>query len=129
MNELYLCFIKYIGKDIEEYNNYEFLFTDNIDTFWGENFEYMPCCLCDELIPNDEDFNTKKFLRTKLNLTLIQDSCCHSFQDCADGIIALAYENISDYEEYPEDGRLVLHYGISIEETEDLLSNKGLVFE
>ena len=69
MNELYLCFIKYIGKDIEEYNNYEFLFTDNIDTFWGENFEYMPCCLCDELIPNDDDFNTKKFLRTKLNLT------------------------------------------------------------
>ncbi len=129
MDELYLCFIKYIGKDIEEYNNYEFLFTDNIDTFWGENFDVLPSCLCDELIPNEEDFNTKRFLRTKLNLTLIQDSCCHSFQDCADSIIALAYENISDYEEYPEDGRLVLHYGISMEETEDLLSNKGLVFE
>lgn len=129
MSELFLCFIKHIGKDVENMNSYEFLFTDRVDTFWGENFDVLPSCLCDELIPNEEDFNMKKNLRTKLNLTLIQDSCCHSFQDCADGIIALAYENITDYDEYPENGRLVLPYGISLEDTEKLLANKGLVFE
>ena len=95
----------------------------------GENFNVLPCCLCDGLIPDENAYDTVKLLRTKLNLSLIQDSCCHSFQDCADGIIALAFENMDDYEEYPEDGRLVLPYGITLEETEELLANKSLVFE
>lgn len=129
MENQYLCFIKLIGKDIEDMYTYELLFTENIDTFWGENFEYMPCCLCDSLIPYENDYDIIKTIKTKINLTLIQDSCCHSFQDCADGIIALAFENITDYEEYPDDGRLVLPYGITYNECEEMLANKNIVFE
>lgn len=34
MKNEYLCFIKLIGKDIEDMYTYEFLFTDNPDEFW-----------------------------------------------------------------------------------------------
>lgn len=129
MNNEYLCFIKYIGKDINEMNIYELLFTTKPESFWGENFEYMPCCLCNELIPNEDEYNEVKTIHTEIKLSLIQESCCNSMQDCMDGIIALAWEDISDYEEYPENGRLVLHYGIEYNEVEKILIEKNIILE
>lgn len=128
MENLYLCFIKSIGKNVNNENIYELIFTDKVDTFWGENFEYMPCCLCNELIPNVNDYKLIKTINTTINLSLIQNSCCHSMQDCMDGIIALAWEDISDYDEYPENGRLILHYGITYDETQLLLAQKNILF-
>lgn len=129
MEEKYLCFIKLVGRDIEDMYTYEFLFTETPDTVWGVDFEYTPCCLCNNLTPNEEDYDTIKTLKTTIKLNLIQDSCCFSMQDMMDGCCSLAYESLEDYEEYPEDGRLVFQYGISFEETEELLANKNLVFE
>lgn len=129
MDNQFLCFIRNVGKDIEGENVYEFLFTSLPDEFWGENFEYMPCCLVNELIPDENLYDHVKTLKTTINLDLIQNSCCFSMQDCTDQIVALAYENISLYETYPEDGRLVLHYGMSYEDVENALSEKKLNFE
>lgn len=55
----------------------------------GLDFDVLPACLANELIPDEDSYDTVKTLRTKIDLTLIQDSCCHSFQDCTDGIIVL----------------------------------------
>jgi hypothetical protein len=129
MEELKLCFIKYIGEDIDGLNIYEFLFTDKIDEFWGENFEYFPSCLCNELIPDSNYYSLVKKIKTNLKLNLVQNSCCFSYQDSIDGIVAIAYEDISNYESYPEDGRLILHYGITFEDTEELLHNKNISFQ
>lgn len=128
MENEYLCFIRFVGTDIDEKNTYELLFTDDIDTFWGENFEYVPCCLCNELIPMEDKYNIVKVIKTDIKLNLIQDSCCFSFQDAMDGIIAIAWENIDGYDEYPEEGRLVLTYGMEYEDVENLLSEKNIVF-
>lgn len=127
--EKYLCFVKYVGEDIDETNRYEFLFTSNIEEFWGENFEYMPAGLCNELIPDKEAYDTVKILRTSLKLDLVQKSCCHSFQDAVDGVIAIAWENMNDYDEYPEEGRAVFHYGDSLSDVEEILLAKGDVLE
>lgn len=131
MDEKYLCFINHVGTDINGEEIYELLFTDNVDTFWGENFEFQPCCLCNGLTPNETDYDksyTRKF-KTKIKLTIIQDSCCHSFQDCIDGITPLAYQSLEGLDEYPKDGRLVLPFGITYENTEELLSEKNILFE
>ena len=124
-----LCFIRYVGEDVEGFNVYEFLFTSMVDEFWGENFEYMPCCLCNELIPNEDMYDLVKTVKTKMRFGLIQNSCCFSFQDCIDQIVALCWEDISTYEVYPEDGRLVLNYGMSYEDVEEILSNRNIILE
>ena len=41
--EVKLGFIRLIGEETDGYYRYEFIFTDNIDEFWGEGFEYKPC--------------------------------------------------------------------------------------
>ena len=54
---------------------------------------------------------------------------CFGYRHAVDGIIALAYEDITDYEEYPENGRLVLKYGMTIDEVIEKLNNKDIYFK
>lgn len=98
-----LCFIRHVGKDVEGLNIYEFLFTTMVDEFWGENFEYMPCCLCNELIPDENMYDLVKRIKTDIDLDLIQKSCCFSFQDCIDGIVALGWQSLINLDAYPDD--------------------------
>ena len=126
-DQLYLGFIRLIGTEADGVYNYEFIFTNNIDEFWGENFEYKPCCLCNDLIPNDEYITEIHKIKTKIKFDLVQDNCCFSMQDCMDGIISLAWENIDEYEEYPEDGRLVFNFGESYDEVERKLALKNIL--
>lgn len=118
MNETVLCFVKSVGTDIEGNNLYEFLFTEEPDTFWGDGFENMPASLRSGLTPMEGSYSIVRTVKTSLKLCLATESCCHSMQDCIDGVIALAYEDISTYDEYPDEGRLVLHFGNTYDEVE-----------
>ena len=40
--KVYLGFIKLIGEENDGYYRYEFIFTDSIDEFWGEDFSVKP---------------------------------------------------------------------------------------
>lgn len=122
-----LCFIKFVGTDSDGLNVYELLFTDNIEDVWGENWEYTPSCLVRDLMPFDENFNEVYTIKTEIKFKLAQDSCCFNMQDCIDGCVCLACEDLVGYEEYPEDGRLVIHFGVELEELEELLAKKNIV--
>ena len=129
LNEVYLGFIKLIGEETDGYYRYEFIFTDNPDEFWGDSFEFKPCCLVNELIPSDEYVTEIKIVKTKIKLDLIQNNCCFGMQDCMDGIVALAFENIDEYEYYPDDrGRLFFMFGESFEKVENKLAKCGILF-
>ena len=101
-----LGFIRLIGEETDGYYRYEFIFTNDIDGFWGENFDQKPCCLVNGLTPDEEYIYEIHIVKMKIKLDLIQDNCCFGFQDCTDGIIALAWENLDGYDEYPEEGRI-----------------------
>lgn len=125
--EARLGFIRLIGEESDGYYRYEFIFTTNIDEFWGENFEYKPAGLVNGLVPEDKYINEIHVVKMKIKLDLIQNSCCFGFQDCTDGIIALAWENVDDYEEYPEDGRIFFRFGETLEEVENKLAMKNVL--
>lgn len=116
MNEkLKLCFVKFIGVDLNGLYQYEFLFSDKIDEVWGENFEIMPAGLCHDLTPNQEDYCAVKNISMDVKLQLVQNSCCFSLQDCMDGIISLAYG-------YKDDKIVInLKYGETLENVENKL--------
>ena len=127
LDEVKLCFIRLIGEENDGYYRYEFIFTDNIDEFWCENGEYKPCCLVNNLLPKDEYVTEIHIVKMKIKLDLIQDNCCFGFQDCTDGIIALAWENMDDYEDYPEEGRIFFRFGESLEDVERKLAVKNVL--
>lgn len=125
--EVYLGFIRLIGEETDGYYRYEFIFTENIDEFWGENFEYKPCCLCNGLVPDDKFVSEIHIVKMKIKLDLIQDNCCFSFSDATDGIIAIAWENMDDYDEYPEEGRIFFKFGETLEDVENKLAVKNVL--
>ena len=52
---------------------------------------------------------------------------CFSMQDCMDGIVALAFENMDNYDSYPDDGRLFFMFGESLDEVERKLAMKNIL--
>jgi hypothetical protein len=100
--DLSLGLIRLIGTEHDGYNQYEFVFTSKPDEFFGDGFEYKPAGLCNNLVPFEKYIDKVVMVKTLMNLDLIQDSGCFSMQDCMDGIVALAWENIDNVDVYPE---------------------------
>ena len=124
--KVYLLFINLVGEENDGYYRYEFIFTDNPDEAFGEDFEYKPASLVNSLYPNDEYITEIHTIKTKIKLDLIQNNSCFGMQDAMDRIVALAYENIDSYEEYP-DNRIILFYGDEYSEVENKLGLRGIL--
>ncbi len=124
-----VVFIKKIGKSNDDMNVYEFMFSDDIESVWGLDWEVKPANICNIQTLDKDMYKKKYILKSNIDLFLIQKNNCFSMQDCIDGIVPLCWEDISEYEEYPDNGRLVIHFGKPIEEVNYLLSLKGLKLE
>lgn len=124
---VYLCFIRLIGEENDGYYRYEFIFTDNVDEVFGENFNQKPACLVNGLIVDDKYITEIHIVKMKIKLDLIQDNCCFSISDSYDGIIALAWENVDDYDEYPDDGRIFFRFGETLKEVDNKLAMKNIL--
>ena len=129
LKDVFLCFIRLIGEESDGFYRYEFIFTDNIDEFWCENADQKPACLINDIKPLDEYVTEVHIVRTKIKLELIQDNCCFSVSDAMDGIVSLAWEDISAYDEYPQDGRIFFKFGESMEEVENKLAMKNILMK
>ena len=126
-DEVYLGFINLIGEETDGYYRYEFVFTDKPDEFWCEDADQKPACLTNGIKPMDEYVTEIHIVKTKIKLDLIQNNCCFSVSDCFDGIVAIAWEDISEYEEYPEDGRLFFMFSDTIDDVSRKLAIKNIV--
>lgn len=125
---LKVIYVHDMGKDSENHNIYHFLLSDNCEDTFSEGWDEKPSCNIDPdiLKPDKSQYEYVKQLKTDINLDLAQYSCCTSLQDCKDRIIALAYENLDEAEEYPEDGRIVIHFGDYIEDVESMLARRDM---
>jgi hypothetical protein len=124
-----LCFIKFIGET-NEGNEYEFYFTENIENVWGDDFNTKPSFLIPDIFPYDDCYNLikKVYINKDIVIDLATSDSCHSFQDCIDGIIALASQNIDDEEVYPDEGRLIFKFGENYNSVEEKLSKRDAFF-
>lgn len=127
IKEVRLCFVRLVGEENDGYYRYEFIFTDNIDEVFGEDFDQKPACLVNNLMVSDEYITEIHIVKMRIKLELAQDSCCFAMSDFYDGICAIAFEDISQYESYPEDGRLFFFFGESLQEVEEKLATKHVL--
>lgn len=124
---LNLGFINLVGEENDGYYRYQFIFTNDIDNFWGDEFSVKPSCLSNDIKPSAEYVTEIHTVIMKIKLDLAQDSCCFCYQDCIDDCVALASENLDEYEDYPEDGRLVFHFGEDLDNVSRKLAMKNIV--
>jgi hypothetical protein len=123
-----LIYINSLGKGYDNMFIYEF-YVGETEGFWMMDFNVRPSGICNLGVPEKDSYNELKILKTQIKLDLAKNSSCFSYQDCIDKIISIGYENLDSYEFYPEDGRIVLQYGMLIDDVEAILANRDLTFE
>ena len=124
MDNLFLIYINKIGQNWKGEYIYEFIFSDNIKDVDGEGWDAYPASSTPEP-PETKFIQEVGTLKTTLNLDVIQDSQSFAVWDAVDGIIALAWENLDDYEEYP-DSRISFNFGEEKNKVTETLYEKDL---
>jgi hypothetical protein len=125
MGKLFLVYVNYVGKDYKGNYLYEFIFSDTIQDIDGDEWDTYPASGRPQ--PPHESFIKKVGrLESELMLDVIQNSDTFAVWDAIDGVVALAWENINDYETYPEK-RICFKFGEALLDIEGKLYEKDLI--
>ena len=135
VEELFLLFVRLKGVEQDGRIVYQFIFgtEEQCNNFWVDGFEEKPSGIAGEFYIEDEQYTEIRELKVYgLKLDLAQNNLCFSMQDCRDGCIALAWENLDNPDddpdfEYPEEGRLVFKYGMTEVDVELILAKRNLL--
>ncbi len=124
-----LIYINKVGKNWEDEYIYEFIFSNNIedvDSLQGEDWDTYPAAGSPTPPSNKSMITNVGVLRSQIKFDVIQDSTSFAFWDAIDGLIALGWEDINGYDEYP-DKRLFFTYGEDISIIDNKLYERDLV--
>lgn len=127
-DNLSLVYVRPIGVNSNNFFEYEFFFSENPETVWGEDWNVTCPSACADLTPPSEQYSLVKRLKTIIPLQCVQENSCFSIADSIDDIIALCFEDINGYEEYPEPYRLVFKFGEVYDEVEKKLAGRHQLF-
>lgn len=129
MEEEVLVYIKEANKYTDGTFEYDFFFSNTPDIVWGPDWEVSSPVSCGDITPDKTTYTTIKRVKTTLPLKTIEETSCYSMEYAINGIVALAWIDLENLEDYPENGRMVFHFGDSVEKTEELLGNYDYKFE
>lgn len=122
---LKLIYVNEVGKTWEGKYIYEFLFSTSTKDVDGVDWDVYPAAGNPEP-PRADLVKQVGKLVSDIKLNLVQNSDTFAVWDSIDGVIALAWEDISEYEEYPEI-RMCFKFGEPISSVTDKLYEKDII--
>ena len=125
--DLFLIYVNEVGKTWEDQLIYEFLFSDTIVDVDGIDWDVYPAAGNPEP-PRKDLVKRMGKLSSEIKLNVIQNSDTFAVWDAIDNVIALAWEDISECEEYPEH-RMCFKFGEPIQSVIDKLYEKDIILE
>jgi hypothetical protein len=125
MKDLFLIYIDKLGKDYNDNILYDFIFSDTIKGIDGDEWDTYPAS-GRPFPPHKQYIKVVGRLEADITLDLVQNSDTFAVWDAVDGVLPLGWENIDDYDAYP-DVRLVFKFGETKEAIEAKLYEKDLI--
>lgn len=119
-----LIYINNVGKNWEGDYLYEFLFSDTTENVDSEDWDAVPASGRPQP-PHSEFVKSVGRITTDIKFNLIQDSDTFAVWDAVDGIVALGWEDIDAYDEYPE-SRLWFSFGMDKNDVGDKLYERDI---
>ena len=119
---VYLCFVNLVGQEEDGNYRYEFIFTDNPDEVWGDDFEYKPCSIVNGLMVAEEYKTETHIVKTKIQFYLIQNSGCFGMQDCMDGVVSLCFSLDEDLNQ-----PIILNFGDTYNDVAEQLAKNNIL--
>lgn len=106
-----LVYVKYDCLNTEGEYEYLLFFSETPDFVWGQDWEINNPASLSDTTPEKSTYSTIYRLKSPLPLKTIQETTCYSLEYATYGIIALSWIDIENLDEYPEFGRMVFHFG------------------
>jgi len=94
---------------------YEFFFSETPEYVWGPDWEVSNPSICGDVSPEESTYSTVYTVKTSLPLKTAEETSCYSMEYTTYRILALAWIDIENLDEYPEHGRMTLHFGDSFD--------------
>lgn len=126
-DNLFLIYINEIGKNWKGEFIYEFLFSDSIEGVDGDDWDTYPASGRPEP-PHAQFIHVVGKLKSDYKFDLVQNSDTFCVWDAVDGIIALGWENVDDYDEYP-DSRMFFKFGQTLQNIEDIIYEQDIILK
>ena len=125
----YLIFVNELGPNYKGDNIYEFIFSENINDIWGENWESKPSNGYPS--PPNLDLITKVGIlkNDDVNMVTVQNSDYFSMIDAMDDVISLAWEDDGNDVDFTNKKRLVFRFGDTEQIVKDKLYERDFVLE
>jgi len=124
-----LLFINELGPNYKQENIYEFIFGNNTEEIWGEDWDSEPA----HGKPGPPELQYIKEVgilnNTNIKLDLVQNSDYFSMEHALDNVVALGWETYEDEYDNGDEERLVFHFGDKIEEVKDKLYARDIVLK
>lgn len=117
-----LVYVKPICKNTNGTFEYDFFFSETPEYVWGPDWDINSPSSNGDMTPEETTYSEIKRVITNLPLKTLEETSCYSMEYATYGILALAWIDIENLEEYPENGRMVLRFGDDIESVNDNLS-------
>ena len=127
MNNLSLVYVNPIGENSDGLFEYEFFFSATPENIWGDNWECIIPADCDDITPDDYEIHKERLI-SEVPLFCAQQNTCFSMEQCTNNVIAIAFEDLTNYEFYPEPYRIVFQYGETYNSVMDKLHGRELYF-
>ena len=127
-DNLKLIYVDTIGKNLTGNYEYDFYFSEAPDIVWGDDWNEQCPLACENLRPYTNTYSLVKRLVTDIPFFCAQKNSCFSMSDMTVGIIACCFEDISEYEEYPEPYRIVFGFGESYKSVVEKLNSRNVSF-
>lgn len=109
---LKLVYVKPIVNGTDKHNyEYDFLFSETPEDVWGVDWTDNTPNLCGDISPEPSTYSVVKRVKSMFPLKTIQENSCYSMEYAINGSVALAFIDLDGMEEYPENGRMVFHFG------------------
>lgn len=118
-----LAFVKFYSKNPDNTYTYDFYYTSNIDVIWGLDWDNYNPSICLDLTPDVNIIDKIDRKTIKYQLSTICETSCFSMEYAIEGAIALSWINIENLDEYPPEGRCVLHFGDDENHVNNILEN------
>ena len=126
-DNLRLVYIKDVGLSNSEIKEYDFYFAEDPDIFWGHGFD-VEFANQGITLPNKDTYDLVLRLKTIYPLFCMQHNNCFSMQHVVNKVVAVGFEDISEYDDYPTPYRLVFKYGEDYKSVETKLAGRNQFF-
>ena len=124
-----LVYVKPICKNTNGTYEYDFFFSETPEYVWGPDWDIDTPSSNGDLTPEESTYSEIKRVITTLPLKTLEETSCYSMEYATYGILALAWIDIENLEEYPENGRMTVKFGFSKDEVESLLDSQSWKFK